>query len=418
MKYLGPQAKASVKKAFGFSTEGVPHSNPPVVRPTNLPNPAFRSPKGHRIQCVEIPAQAHLLPVTDYIRNRWSDDLIKKMDRYGVVVIFGTSSEVASYMTKRGKVLCQKFGTRSTASFSLYHTKGNRNQAKVVAYGIPSNAKFVDLCLRMACSGIDITKKLVAVGHPESLIEKSAELLGSFLKGLDTDKTTCFIGSPFRVIRDDLAKKVRCGVFNGLYNETLIALWIVNGDATYHMVDTLIKAGITRIVWAGAGCSLKPNSRIGDYHIVRGAGEYQYGKPLEEVPYYRPPTKQLSIPQRPWIDADRGNDHLSVDSPLQETNEMVNKAIDDDWTSFDVELVHLMKAVRQHPNAPLQITPGFFVSDTPNVPLKDKIGDALRRTPQLVRAITSQNGRGGGGHPPRGRGAPRGPSFSPGSAKT
>lgn len=400
MGLVGVGAKTKVKSGFNYATVGMVHANPgPVQRPP-IPEPAFRSPKGHRIQCVEIPKEAPLLPVLDYIRVRFSEDLVHRISQHGVLVVFGTNKDTANYMISRGYQLCQDFGTRSSASFSLYHKAGDKKQATVVAHGIPSDAKFVDFCLRLAHCNIDITQKVVAAGDPSKLIQASANGLRYGLRNIDTSRMICFIGSPFRVLPDADARKVTSGLFSGLMKGDTLALWISNGEATYEMIHALIDGGIKRIVWCGAGCSLKPNARIGDYQIVHEVGQYQYGQPIVGTPNYRLGRRQLWWPhKRSWIDNQRTNHHLTVDSPLQETKAMTKEAIAAGYNSFDVELSHAIRAVDERSDMGVRLMAGFFVSDTLRDPLHNKIGhNALGKIPALVQLArgswpTSPSGR-------------------------
>jgi hypothetical protein len=164
-----------------------------------------------------------------------------------------------------------------------------------------------------------------------------------------------------------------------------------NGELAYHVTKFFLEKGVKKIIMIGAGGAITTDQNPISISSYVTFSQSLLRKTFHEIPKENLLQKDTFFSDE--IDIIRGLSHLTVSSPLEETQKWLEKATTQDISVVDVESGHVFKAFNEQiqVDPSIKILPGLFISDVINHPeetLCDKIShdNAYQKLPSFLES--------------------------------
>ena len=152
----------------------------------------------------------------------------------------------------------------------------------------------------------------------------------------------------------------------------IICFRMPNGNLARIATQALIQKGIHHFIMLGAGGSLNNESQMGCYQVIKSTS---YNN-KNNINILNLDIKQMNIDFSKIPILYQNGNNITVDSPLIETRNWLNKVKNEMFTCVDVETYHIIKGIENCRNIinNIEILSGIFISDiVGDCPLVEKI---------------------------------------------
>ena len=360
--------------------------------------------------------EPHMIPTVQYLDVRISRTiraLISKVNEQGrnTEIFIGSENQMLIFYSYLGLQLIANLKTDSSLKYYLFINEENPKLNKIVILGVGNETKLNHLLLQLKLSGVDLNKIIIR-GNIEDALYDNQKKLNDIIENLKGEIDTVFMGNRSLIllefakrkypkemksalneneaekIAEKLLKKnnklktyiIGEGVYKfshfewniGNKNIGIIGFRMPNGNLASIATEAFIKKGIRHFVMLGAGGSLSPLSPVGTYQLINNATYNNNSISLSELNIKKMKVELSDIPL-----LENGN-NVTLDSPLVETRNWLNKVRHAKLTSVDVETYHIIKGIQNcqkfGKKAKIEILAGLFISDVVgDCPLIEKI---------------------------------------------
>jgi hypothetical protein len=367
------------------------------------------------IESAPLTPSSHTMgDITEYLYNRLGKTIIELLCRpdCNIEIFIGPKDDLLDFYHSFTPALFMKGEIDSPTSTEFYLFENSERKPTTVITNISNQSRFHHQLWQFKYAGIDL-KRIKIRGTFEIAIRPQTTLLRLELRKLPVKPRIAILGqrwSPMEILGK--LGGIR-GIEGGAYDSIrptqfqigpfvfdyvvadvagapdwrskigIVAFRMPNGSLAAEAVAALVETGTMYLLLAGAGGSLDPEAVIGSYQIFRHASLAGRKYSVSEASFFLP-----NLPGGFPLVEDGLN--ITVDSPLEETREWLERCRSKGFSIVDVESAHIVKAlIKSAKGSQVKLTPGLFISDVVGMkPLTEKIngGEAYAQLDQLLKS--------------------------------
>ncbi len=350
---------------------------------------------------IELPdlLEEHTMNVTSYLRNRMSSGVMDFAKNHGCEFFCGgNEASMLNYYKKRGFDQCSEISSNTSTKNYIFSSKMDGVSILVMS-GMGSSTRIAHQMLQLHYSGVDVDRMVTMIGSIKELKQKMLdELQQELTKPISVDEKVLFIGVRRKIMEhiaeiefnseisgDETYKKlvsegkiIQHTVANFTFDSTIVekegkkvlfsALRMPNGDLAYDACKAFLAGGYSHIILCGAGGRICGDAKVGDYVALSSSEHNGQTVSLEKIDN----IKRIVPEGLDFLKQDITT-NTTVNSPLVETKNWLDKNRKSEIGTVDVETAHIFRAINEA-ERDILVIPGMFVSDVlGSHPLDEKI---------------------------------------------
>ena len=363
-----------------------------------------------------------MIPIKEYLSIRISHTIYLLISIINNTEIFiGSENQMLIFYNSLGYKRIAHLITNSSLQYYLFNSIKNKNNFKIIIIGAGNETRLNHLLLQLKLGGIDINKIIIRGSMKDALFNNKKELY-NIMQNLPNNIDTVFMGNRSLILLEFVKKyypnemnsisnnnendekkiaekilkenhnlktyEIGDGVYKFSYFEMkikietpvlikkhkigIICFRMPNGNLARIATQALIQKGIHHFIMLGAGGSLNNESQMGCYQLIKSTS---YNN-KDNINILNLDIKQMNIDFSKIPILYQNGNNITVDSPLIETRNWLNKVKNEMFTCVDVETYHIIKGIENCRNIinNIEILSGIFISDiVGDCPLVEKI---------------------------------------------